>query len=274
MTICIYHGPECQDGFASAWVFNKFAKANGLEVEFVKGIYQTPPPDVTGKFVYILDFSYPRDILIEMASKARGITILDHHKTAKEDLKDLPKNVICSFDMERSGCMMTWNHFFPNEEPPQLLKHIQDRDLWKFELGATKQLTSALFSYPLDFEIWDGLMKHSSLDQLFIEGRALLCKQEKDVETLIKNLAYRTTIMGYDVPVINVPAMFASDVGAIMSKGELFAASYFDLPNNERLYSLRSQPDGMDVSEIAKALGGGGHKHASGFKIQIDHEKF
>ena len=54
--------------------------------------------------------------------------------------------------------------------------------------------------------------------------------------------------------------------GNIMSIGEPFAASYYDVKDG-RIYSLRSQPEGIDVSEIAKAMGGGGHKHAAGFKI-------
>ena len=268
-TICIYHGPGCLDGFASAVVFNKFAKSKEMDVEFVVGIYQTPPPDVTGKDVVLLDFSYKRDVLLEMASKANSITILDHHKTAEEDLKDLPFNVECHFDMERSGVMMTWNYFFPDERPPMLIKIIQDRDLWKFELNGTKEFTAALFSYPLDFDLWETFL--DAPYGLYMEGKALLRKQEKDVESLIKNLAYRTTIAGYDVPIINVPAMFASDVGAIMSKGEPFAVSYFDLPGGERVYSLRSQPEGIDVSEIAKQFNGGGHKHAAGFKVLLSH---
>lgn len=269
-TICIYHGPGCLDGFASAWVMNCFAKLTGMEVEFVVGIYQTPPPDVTGKNVILLDFSYKRDVLLEMVSKANSITIIDHHKTAEEDLKDLPLNVECHFDMERSGAMMTWNHFFPDIFPPMIIKHIQDRDLWKFDLADTKEITAALFSYPLDFEVWDYLIDSKPLDHLYSEGEALLRAQEKNVESLIKNLAYRTTIAGYDVPIINVPAMFASDVGAIMSKGEPFAVSYFDLPGGERIYSLRSQPDGVDVSEIAKQFSGGGHRGAAGFKVTLN----
>jgi oligoribonuclease NrnB/cAMP/cGMP phosphodiesterase (DHH superfamily) len=265
-TICIYHGPGCLDGFASAWTMNKFAKLTGMEVEFVVGIYQTPPPDVTGKDVYLLDFSYKRDVLLEMASKANSITILDHHKTAEEDLKDLPSNVNCTFDMERSGAMITWNHFFPDIFPPMLIKHIEDRDLWKFKIEGTKEVTAALFSYPLDFDIWDDLSNSS--ESLYYEGIALLRAQEKNVQSLIKNLAYRANISGYNVPIINVPSMFASDVGAIMSIGEPFAASYFELPY-ARVYSLRSQPGGIDVSVIAKKYGGGGHPGASGFKINF-----
>jgi len=267
-TICIYHGPGCLDGFASAWTMKKFADLTGMEVEFVMGIYQTAPPDVTDKDVYLLDFSYKRDVLLEMASKANSITILDHHKTAEEDLKDLPSNITCIFDMSRSGAMITWNYFFPDIFPPMLIKHIQDRDLWQFKINGTKEITAALFSYPLDFEVWDDLIENRIIDSLYTEGKALLRKQEKDVESLIKNLAYRANIAGYNVPIINVPSMFASDVGAIMSVGEPFAASYFELPY-ARVYSLRSQPGGIDVSAIAKKYGGGGHPGASGFKINF-----
>ena len=47
-----------------------------------------------------------------------------------------------------------------------------------------------------------------------------------------------------------------------------FAATYFDT-GNIREFSLRSSPDGVDVSLVAEMYGGGGHKHASGFRISI-----
>ena len=49
--------------------------------------------DVTGKDVVLVDFSYKRPVLMEMAEKANNILILDHHKTSAEDLVDLPANV-------------------------------------------------------------------------------------------------------------------------------------------------------------------------------------
>ena len=51
-----------------------------------------------------------------------------------------------------------------------------------------------------------------------------------------------------------------------MAEGEPFAACYWDTPEG-RVFSLRSSSDGVDVSEIAKQFGGGGHKNAAGFKI-------
>jgi len=37
------------------------------------------------------------------------------------------------------------------------------------------------------------------------------------------------------------------------------------------VFSLRSQEGGIDVSEIAIKFGGGGHKHAAGFKVDRNH---
>ena len=68
------------------------------------------------------------------------------------------------------------------------------------------------------------------------------------------------------MPVLNAPYFWSSDAGHIMGVGEPFAACYWDTPGG-RVYSLRSAEDGVDVSEIAVMYGGGGHKHAAGFKV-------
>jgi len=82
--LCIYHG-NCQDGFGSAWVVKRFFDPHG--VDFHAGVHQNPPPDVKGRDVILVDFSYKRSILEEMLSTANSVLVLDHHKSAKEDLE-------------------------------------------------------------------------------------------------------------------------------------------------------------------------------------------
>ena len=86
-TLCIYHG-NCADGFGAAWAVR--AAFDPRRIEFHAGVYQSPPPDVTGRLVLMVDFSYKRPVLEEMADKALAILVLDHHKTAAEDLAGLP----------------------------------------------------------------------------------------------------------------------------------------------------------------------------------------
>lgn len=260
--LCIYHG-NCADGFGAATVVRMALGSDN--VEFHSGVYQTPPPDVTGRDVIMVDFSYKRPVLLEMAEKAKSILILDHHKSAAEDLVDLPGTVTAYFDMDHSGAMLAWLHFFPKENPPMLLRHIEDRDLWRFHLEGTREIQANLFSYPYEFEVWERLLA-SDPCALRSGGEAIERKHFKDINEFIKAAAYRMDIAGYNVPVLNAPYFWSSDAGHIMAKGEPFAACYWDTPEG-RVFSLRSTDEGIDVAEVAKRYGGGGHKHASGFKV-------
>ena len=77
-------------------------------------------------------------------------------------------------------------------------------------------------------------------------------------------------ISGHLVPIANLPYIYTSEAGHIMSKGRPFAACYYDTPDG-RVYSLRSSDEGEDVSAIAEVYGGGGHRNAAGFKVPFDH---
>lgn len=264
MTICIYHN-NCADGFGAAAVVRKSLRDS---VSFFGATYQEPPPDVTNEDVIMVDFSYKRPVLLEMAAKAKSILIIDHHKTAQEDLVDLPPNVAAIFDMEHSGAMLTWLHFFPALYPPQLLLHIEDRDLWRFALPGTREIQAALFSYPYDFTVWDTFMATDDLDRLHCEGAAIERKHHKDIRELLAATTREMIIGGHRVPVANLPYTMSSDAGHELAKGKPFAACYWDTPDG-RVFSLRSNADGVDVSTVAKEYGGGGHRSAAGFKVSL-----
>ena len=279
--LCIYHG-NCADGFGAAWVVRK---KFGDKVDFHAGVHQNQPPDVTGKHVIFVDFSYKRAVLLEMATKAKSITILDHHKSAADDLTGFPEpetitswindeppttHITTLFDMNRSGAMMAWNYFFPEDEAPLLISHIQDRDLWLFRMNGTREIQANVFSYPYDFKIWDDLME---MDVRFLrnEGAAIERKHHKDIAELLGVTKRRMIIGGHSVPVANLPYTLASDAGHILGVNEPFAATYYDTPEG-RVFSLRSAEDGLDVSDIAKIYDGGGHPHAAGFRVEIGWE--
>jgi oligoribonuclease NrnB/cAMP/cGMP phosphodiesterase (DHH superfamily) len=263
MSMCIYHG-NCADGFGAAWTVRK---ALG-EIEFYAGKYQEPPPDVTGKDVVMVDFSYKRPVLLEMAAKANSILILDHHKSAAEDLIDLPANVQTVFDMDRSGARIAWDHFFPDLPPPILLLHIEDRDLWRFALQNTREVQANVFSHPYDFQVWDELMQ-TPPEKLIADGLAIERKHFKDVNELLGVVVRDMNIGGHRVPVANLPYTMTSDAGHQMAIGKPFAACYWDTPTG-RVFSLRSVDGGEDVSVIAAIYGGGGHRNAAGFQVSFD----
>lgn len=263
--LCIYHA-NCADGFGSAWVVRRTLGEEN--VEFYPGKYGEGPPDCTGRDVIIVDFSYKRDVMMRIAEEASGVLVIDHHKTAAESLVDLPDNTYCYFDMEHSGAMLTWMYYFPDEEPPELLKHIEDRDLWKFKMPSTREIQASLFSYPYDFEVWDDLMDIGT-GILVHEGKVLERKHFKDINELLKVTKRLMLIGGYEIGVANLPYTMSSDAGHILAQTNPFGACYYDTPTG-REFSLRSTDEGVDVSQIALMYGGGGHRNAAGFKVSFD----
>jgi len=267
--LCIYHG-GCIDGFGAAWVVRRMF---GDQVEFHAGYYGSPPPDCTGREVILVDFSYKLLVMQEILAGAKHVLVIDHHKTAKEELQSLvgTLNFDLYFDLKRSGAMLAWDYFFPDDYTPALIVHIQDRDLWTFAFPETREIIAALFSYPYEFEVWDGLMNTLTKD-LRKEGKAIERKHFKDLEELLIANSRHMVIGGHRVPVANIPHFFASDAGHRLGEGVPFAATYMDTKDG-RAFSLRSSQDGgIDVSEIAKRYGGGGHRNAAGFKMQIGWE--
>jgi oligoribonuclease NrnB/cAMP/cGMP phosphodiesterase (DHH superfamily) len=263
--LCIYHG-LCADGFTAAWVVWKFYGEEN--VDFHAAIHGDPPPEVEGRDVYLVDFSYPRPVTEEMARYARKLTVIDHHVTAKQEMEGLIQSGVVDgvFDMDKAGCLLTWEWFFRDKQPPPALLAVNDRDLWKFERPGTREIFSALTSYPYAFETWDALMEPDRFESLRQDGVALERKQQKDIAEIVAAGRHLITIAGHTVPACNVPPIWASDAGNIMAQGHPFAACFW-IDGDKIAFSLRSTPDGLDVSEIAKQFGGGGHRHAAGFKL-------
>jgi hypothetical protein len=270
ITLCIYHSP-CQDGFASAWaVWKRF----GDSVKYHPGMHGQPLPDVTDEHVVLVDFSYKSSIIREMASKAASIIILDHHESAENDLAPLLADGTIKglFDQSRSGAVITWEYYHPDEPIPQLLLHVQDRDLNQLKLPFTKEITETVFSYPYDFDIWSNLVAECTIDpkDLIREGMTIDRNTQKIIADILTICTRSMVIDGVRVPVANLPYMIGGCAANILAQTAPFGASYYDRVD-VRVFSLRSRQDSdVNVSLIAAKFGGGGHFHAAGFQVPYD----
>lgn len=263
--LCIYH-KGCSDGFGAAWVVRKYVNHLGPDVpiKYLPATYGDEPPDVMNRDVLIVDFSYPRKMMIEMAACASRITVLDHHASAKTNLAGLG---FARFDMNKSGCRMTWEYLFPGRSMPLFLQYIEDRDLWKWEMDYSKEANAAMYSYPQDFEVWDTWEDREVFFSLFGEGRAINRARDKMLKSLTRNwMIDYCEIGGYTVPAVNCNHFFKSEAAGELAIGHPFAAIYFDSAD-KRNFDLRSVEGGVDVSEVARLYGGGGHKRAAGFTV-------
>ena len=269
MNVVIYHG-NCPDGFTAAWAaWRKL----GADARYVPALYGDPLPDVAaGDTVFVLDFSYPRPLMERLAEIVVGrLRVLDHHKTAQADLAGLP---YATFDMEHSGAVLAWRHFHPDADVPRLVRYVEDRDLWRFKLPYSHEISAWLLSFPFVFGDWSQLndtleFGADGVNLAYDEGRAILRAKQQAVEMMAKQCRW-ADVGGHFVPVVNASSHF-SDVGNELCKAypdAPFAAYYFDRADGKRQWGLRSVGD-FDVSEVAKQYGGGGHKNAAGFQTEL-----
>lgn len=259
----IYH-KNCFDGVTAAYVVHRYCVQRRYPIpSFVAANYGDAPPDVRGSGVVIVDFSYHRHVLEEMARVSSSMLVLDHHKTAEDDLKGLPYAV---FDMEKSGAGIAWDWFFVGKPRPWLVDCVEDRDLWRFKLPATKYQMAFIATVPMDFENWA---------QLFVMDPAVVAEKGGAIQSYITNYGIKARehivmmdIGGFWFPVMNLSYMNCSDHLNSLIDSSVFdrAASFFLRSDLKWQFSLRSEGD-FDVSAIAKMYGGGGHKHAAGFEL-------
>lgn len=257
--LILYHG-DCPDGFCAAFI----AKTQYPKAELIPCTYGVPPPDVTGKDVLVVDFSWPRLQTLEISSKANSIRIFDHHKTAEKELEGL---AFATFDMNRSGATLTWDLLFPGKERPWFVLYVEDRDLWRWALPNSKEISGYLMALPQTMEAWSILW---DLDQAAAAdyGTAIRLHIDHYIEKIV---AQRRVGHFHDHPTLIVNAAYPNisdvcDALLTMQKGDGIALGWFERGDGRTQFSLRSRGE-LDVSAIARDHGGGGHKNAAGFEL-------
>jgi hypothetical protein len=252
----------------------------GNPADYVPVNYGQPPPDVTGREVYILDFSYKRPIMEALAAQAETLVVLDHHKTAAAELDGFHStnsarfdtitygagDTYCIFDIGKSGGRLAWEFFHPDGPAPWLVDYTEDRDLWRWKLEESREVNACLASWPRTFHEWNLLSPDSTAIVHFAEqGAAILRYQAQVVDAHVQH-AREIEMDGYKILSLNATTMI-SEIGERLAEGRPFSATYLIRDDGKRVWSLRSRGEwGIDVSEIARKHGGGGHPQAAGFE--------
>jgi len=229
-----------------------------------------------------VDFSYKRTVLSRMSQQARSLLVLDHHKTAAEDLADKGfEGYAVVFDMNKSGGRLAWEYLYDRRLFPEgiqdaeyslhgapwLVDYTEDRDLWRWRLPQSRTVNAALRSYPMTFASWDEFVSRS-IANLALEGQSILRREQQIIDQHVQH-AREIELDGHRVRCVNATVLF-SEIAGELARDRPFGACYFDRQDGKRQWSLRSRDGGVDVSEIAKLHGGGGHRNAAGFEQEID----
>lgn len=266
VNLVIYH-KNCSDGFGAAYSAWKLL---GNKAEYIACSHGDPAPDVTGKKVAILDYSFDNETTKKMIEDADGLIVIDHHKSAMVELHDISN---CIFDMNKSGAAMAWEFFHPSKETPKFIQYIMDRDLWKWEMPYSKEFAAAFDMVPWEFSAFEEFEDDSVIDDAIKRGSYILAYSKTVVKKICDKASRKKLEIGgkeYDIMVVN-SSHWMSEIGATLSKDcDLAMIYYFDHDRKEYKVSLRAFHEHVDASEVSKTFGGGGHKKAAGFVLPMD----
>lgn len=277
----IYHS-NCADGSTAAAVVCSALRFNPDDyygkgaIELIPAQYGDAPPEFSeDDFVYIVDFSYSKEILQSIQDKVQFLRVFDHHKTAQENCAGLP---FCTFDMNHSGAMLVYKYLetkLHGTEARTVCEYVEDRDLWRWQLPDTREFSAGFRELIEDIDAIELLMECNTGIEIedVIERGVQILKVQDELATSMAEKAILRDIMveGRVYPAaITLAPVLQSEVGEKLYTQDPSRVALCIMQTSDGMLrcSLRSnQNGGPNVREIAQAFGGGGHDHAAGFSV-------
>jgi oligoribonuclease NrnB/cAMP/cGMP phosphodiesterase (DHH superfamily) len=286
-TAIVYHTRskrDCLDGYVGAWVCKRYF-VNGTPIACS---YGEPAPDLSDyDQVVCVDFTFTYQETIEIAELGLPFMVIDHHKDKMLGLlgSGVNSRALLGFDNSESAATLAWKTLFPDEQMPEFLRYVRDRDLFQKQLPYTEPIFEAMYTKVVEhkklgltcFEYFDTLSRYGIqelITELLPYGEELLANKNQRVDYLAEGIK-RHTFLGHAVASVELQENdfldLTSDVCCTMytNNPDLDFVYCYHLPedNPGNVYlSLRSNSKGsnFDTAKISAAYGGGGHRNASG----------
>ena len=270
---CYFHNDDL-DGWSSSAV----VKRKHPDAEFYGYNYGPDLPLVEGyDIVYMVDCSTTSENMKKLMEKNKKFVWIDHHtKKILATYKDLGEDIpgLRDIDSKHSACVLTWKYLFPDDTSiPRVLSLIEDLDIWKWKKTFTDEVNTALFIdhsedrnyliYIMNQENW-----YEEWPKIKSTGISYIKMRKHQIQSLIKLMKIKT-FHGYKTAIVNSPIHTSFLGNEILEQNRDIAVAliWYNKGNDMRV-SLRSRD--VDVSKIAHEYGGGGHKHASGFRLRMN----
>jgi len=273
--VLCYHHNDGDGRMAATVVASVYPEAEFKEVNY--GI-PADPNDYKARKVIIVDFSFPKETMEDIKKESKWLCWIDHHETAKKNMNELWESdeIDGLREIGKCGAILAWKWFRIHEDIPLSIELTNDYDLWLHKMKDTKYFAERvnLFEKPFNPNKWQGLLKGMTQDyidegKLLYEAKLQRCndaiERGREMPFTVKRTEGGPDSITNAFYVNAYPIDFALTGTLINDKGHELAVVYCQ-KGDETLVGLRSMT--LDVSKLAEGYGGGGHKHAAGFRIK------
>lgn len=274
--LVVYHRIDW-DGLMSAIVAEK---ALG-EVDFLPMNYGDRIPTLEElqqwEKIYILDFSFPKELVQQLLELGTRVVWIDHHISAIKSYDGFEVDGMT--DINFSACELTWFWFFPLKKMPRSIELLGEYDIFN------KRERYASWDEILQFQMGARLidltlvaaeqMLYVSPEEISLietQGWAVMQAKRQEEKTAFSRSAWDVTIDGRPAK-----ALLTHDMSSLICEQTLVTgvADIVILLNRRDdgnfQCSLRvSDRSDWDASVWAKAHRGGGHRQAAGCQLTVD----
>lgn len=275
----VYHNAD-PDGWCSAAI-------TGLYLVYQKGVNykninffgynygdKTNVTLMKNKIVYFVDVSWEIDKMLKVKSIAKELTIIDHHKSFLDRAvqSDLKENLANSRE-GNCAAWLCWAWF--HNRINRVVEYIDIMDLWKqdtFKWSDAEEFytgirTTDLHVLPATLSKWENLLFSQDEDymkKLMITGRIIIDYESNQNRKRVEFVEEKN-FEGLKFLVANVALTNAKFFYRYQNYKNFDAFCIYHKRGKVWQYSLSTWKDGVDILNIAKKYGGGGHPKACGF---------
>ena len=304
MKFTIFAHSHCTDGLVAASIMKYSLQMNhNVEPEVIFVSYGKEQEAIDKAnidqetTVYCVDFAFNKELTLELCKLAKLVYVLDHHKTANENLHDLKTHYNFNFiyDVNKSGASIVrdyckqhlslYSHIRLNQKEilNKVVNMVEDRDLWLFKLQMTKEFAEYVFAYmqPNDIDRMSIILFNYNLDglnKICQMGSTIMNYKDNIIEKKLKSYvpvyfhANNTKLL-----IINeTQPDLVSQLGNELCKKYNIPVCLYNISRSDDSteikvnLSFRSMDHLEPVDSIARLFSGGGHSCASGGVCSLD----
>lgn len=236
-----------------------------------------------GKYMelFITDLSINNELAKRISDNNMNVKLLDHHPSAEFLNKYKFANVIIESGRGKEcGTSLLASHYYEylqhvNIEIVKFIELVRQYDTWewrdKYNNIDAKKLNDLLYILGREKFVNLILQKLLNNESLFDEKTNLILELKQNeinnyINTKEKDLIIKK-VLGYKVGIIMCD-MYLSELGNVLS--EKHPELDFIAIIKQNSIGLRTVKDDINLTDIAKQFGGGGHPKASGFPLGKD----
>lgn len=278
MIKCFYHRIDLDGHCSGAIIKKKFSNVKLIGIDYNDIFpWEEIDKDCT---IYMVDFSLssPED-MISLYNSCNFIWI-DHHESALKQSKEYgyDKYIDGIRSLDKAGCELTWEYCFSKKIPLHVWlagrydvwQHHEDERILPYQAGSKLYKT-----FPNNDSFWKPLWDNdtSFLNNIIAEGQTVLKYESIMNHRICKSQSYTIKFHGIRFLAINrsfINSKFFDTIYDPSLHDAVMSYSYLHKNNVWRVSIYTSKTDEIDLSILAKQYGGGGHKGAAGFLLNVD----